>query len=385
MARGTKRGSYRAAVQANAKQQMAKASNYGHLRLPKGVNVFKEEPGGRSNLDILPYIVTDARHSDRNEEFEVAIEGSPWYRRPYKVHKNIGVANVSVICPTTFGRKCPICEYRSKLMQPVAEGGSGAKWDDKSVKDLRASDRNLYYVVPKGSSKHEERPYIWDISSFCFQDKLNEELLENEEFCEFMSPDEGLMLKIRFSEEKMGGNSFAKTSRIDFEQRDYVYDDAAIRGLTSLDECLDLKEYREIEKLFFEDDGGDEDDRDLARREDNEEQGEEPRSPSLSKPRPASTMAKPRPASVADSESEPDEAEGEQAEEVEEETPPPRQRPASSQVRQPASTKPKPAAKSVAAEGECPHGHVFGVDVDAYDECSECTLWSECMDAKEAA
>jgi len=31
-------------------------------------------------------------------------------------------------------------------------------------------------VVPKGSTKHEERPCIWDISEFCFQEKLNEEL-----------------------------------------------------------------------------------------------------------------------------------------------------------------------------------------------------------------
>ncbi|MDA4133030.1 MAG: hypothetical protein OK454_07900, partial [Thaumarchaeota archaeon] len=338
MARGAQRGSFRAAVLRNAQQQVTKASNYGHLLLPKGISVFKEEAGGRISLDILPYFVTDKRHSDRDDEFGAAVEGTPWYRRPYKLHRQIGALNVSVVCPATFGKKCPICEYRAKL---IAEG---SKWDDPSVKALKFSERNLYYVVPKGSSKHEEKPHIWDISGFCFQDKLNEELGENEEFGDFMLLDSGLTLKIRFSEEKMERNSFAKTSRIDFEERKYVYEEKAIRGLTSLDECLDVKDYKEIESLFFENDG----------------EGEETEQPRSGRPVDAeqedavdkaeSTFTKPKlgaaaPARLRTVETHPPEEDPE----PEPERTTTRQRPASSQVKAP--------DKKSEPKGKCPFGY----------------------------
>jgi hypothetical protein len=376
MAKGSQRGSFRAAVLRNASQQRSKAANYGHLLLPKGISVFKEEAGGRINLDILPYFVTDARHPDRDDEFGAAVVGGLWYRRPYKLHRQIGATNASVVCPSSFGKKCPICEYRTKLMS------DGSKWDDPSVRALKFSDRYLYYSVPKGSSKHEEKPHIWDISGFCFQDRLNEELGENEEFGDFADLDDGLTLKIRFSEEKMERNSFAKTSRIDFEERKYVYDEKVVRDLTSLDECLDLKDYREIERMFFENDGDaeDETDQDRVAREDNTEQNASTTTP-LSRPKPGTaTQTRPRVVekSPADVEDAVEEAEKNFPKEEQ------RQRPASTQVK-PLAKVPAKTTTTKASSGECPSGYTFGNDVDRYDECSECAVWSDCMDAREAA
>jgi hypothetical protein len=148
--------------------------------LPRGVNIFKEEAGGRIALDFLPYIVEDSHHPDRDEEREIAIEGTLWYRRPYKLHRAIGVTNVSIICPLSIGRKCPICEHRAALLE------KGAKWQDPEIKAMRPSDRNLYYVIPKGHTKFEEKPYLWDMSQFLFQEALNNELEENEEFGDFL-------------------------------------------------------------------------------------------------------------------------------------------------------------------------------------------------------
>src|SRR5271167_1155673 len=99
MNRGSKRGSFRAKVVHNSQQQLRKESNYGHLKLPRGVNVFKEEAGGRINLDILPYFVTDKRHPDRDDDLDIARVGGLWYKRPYRLHRSIGVKDTSVVCP----------------------------------------------------------------------------------------------------------------------------------------------------------------------------------------------------------------------------------------------------------------------------------------------
>ena len=256
MARTNKHSSFRDKIAQNAQQQRSKLSNHGHLTLPRGVNVFKEEPGSRVSLDILPYVVTDDSHPDRDDDVETAVKGSQWYRRPYKLHRNIGADNSSVVCPGSINKKCPICEYRAKLLD------EGTKWDDESVRALRPSRRNLYYVVPKGVKKFEEKPHIWDISQFLFQAKLNDELEENDEFCVFPDLDEGLTLRIRFSEEKLGSNTYAETARIDFEQRDYKYTSDQVEKLPSLDDVLSVKTYKEVEKLFLDQDEDDDDDQD---------------------------------------------------------------------------------------------------------------------------
>ena len=70
--KGKKR--FKGTVSRNAQKQQRGAS-YGHLNLPKGLSIFKEEPGSRVNLDILPYEVTAANHPDRDDEYEIAFPG----------------------------------------------------------------------------------------------------------------------------------------------------------------------------------------------------------------------------------------------------------------------------------------------------------------------
>jgi len=113
MARKSQRKSrFAGKVKANAKKQRQAQTQYGYLNLPREINVFNPEPGSRVKLDFLPYEVTDARHPDRDNELGVAIPGELWYKRPFKVHRNIGAGNETVVCPSSVGKKCPICEYR---------------------------------------------------------------------------------------------------------------------------------------------------------------------------------------------------------------------------------------------------------------------------------
>src|SRR5262245_12225552 len=101
-------------VTADAERREKQGSSYGYLKLPKGVNIFKETPG-KIHVDIIPYMVTDPHHMDKDPEHpDGANPGNPWYKKPILVHRNVGAEKQSMICPRTAGKKCPICEERQK-------------------------------------------------------------------------------------------------------------------------------------------------------------------------------------------------------------------------------------------------------------------------------
>ena len=387
-AAATRRGSFRSKVVHNSQQQIRKESSYGHLLLPRGVGVFKEEVG-RIALDILPYFVTDERHPDRDDDLEIAGKGDLWYKRPYKLHRwSDGGKMSSVVCLTSVGKKCPICEYHAKRI------GEGAEWKDKEMSSMRPSDRNLYYVVPRGGSKkYDEKPYLWDISNFSFQKALDNETAENDEFGDFPGLEDGLTLNIRFSDEKIERTSFAKASRIDFAARDYVYKEELVSALTSLDEVLDIKDYREVDRLFFA--TGDDDDPPA----DDDPADDDPpadipeasprrptsRPPPQERDREIATRSAPARSSLTESKNDRKPSEPE----PKDDKLPERRRQPDPDMTVAAKLPGKqiapvaPASGNGAVVGECPSGYEFGVDVDAKPECEDCPVWGDCMDAKQ--
>ena len=137
-----RKGKFKGAVSKNAAKQ-SRGAQYGHLNLPKGIGIFKEEAKSRADLDILPYEVTTPNHPDRDEEYGIAVEGGLWYKRPYWLHRSIGANNEVMVCPSSNKQACPVCEYRAQLLK------DGADWNDDSVRALKPSMRNLYVVIPK--------------------------------------------------------------------------------------------------------------------------------------------------------------------------------------------------------------------------------------------
>ncbi len=325
-----KKRTFKGGVSRNSAKQ-SKGAQYGHLNLPKGMSVFKEEPKSRMGLDIMPYEVKEEIHPDRDDEYGIATPGELWYKRPYWLHRNIGANNESVVCPSSAKQRCPICAQRSQLMQ------EGAEWDDETVKALKPSMRNLYIVIPKDSKDYEETPHIWDISQFLFQQKLNEEIQENEEYETFPDLEEGFTLKIRFSEEQLGKNKFADTSRIDFEERDKPYSEGILDEIPSLEDVLTIPTTKEVEALFFGGLSQDEVDEEAAIQEEDDPFEDD--------------------ANTGNSD------EVEKTEEKEE-----------------PKKKKTPAKKD---KNKCPHGHNFGIDCEDHDECDDCTMWEDCMDASE--
>jgi hypothetical protein len=420
-------------VAADSQEAKTRGSKYGYLSLPKGVQVLKIEAGKQYKLDFIPYTVTDKKHPNRRDDLERAIPGSLWYKRPFKVHNNVGVDNEKIVCPTSVGKPCPICKHRAKRVRESAP--------DEELAVLRASLRNLYVVVPLDNAEFEEKMHIWDISQFCFQDALDEEVGQDADYGAFPDPEEGMTVAVRFKEKKIGKKGkFAFASRIDFEDRDEAYDEDFIAKAPNLDEVLQVLDAAEIEKKFFEldddeavptDDDVEDDDQPRRHKPARDEEEEEEETPRRAKPkkeeeeeaedeeeevRPHKKAKRVEPEEEEEEEekSKPrrpvkkDEDE-EEAEEDEDEKPAKRpakkppveeddeeeeedEKPAKRPVKKSKADEEEeeeeddpPAKKSKAVtKGKCPFGHKFGVDCEDFDECSTCKLWDDCYKAHEA-
>lgn len=244
---------------ATIEDDKTRGSGYGYLALPKGIRLFKVEGGDKVSLDFLPYIISDPNHPDRNDKKDKALPGYEWYRRPFKIHRQIGVDNTTVVCPMCIDKKCPICEYRSKLVK------QGKPYDDPEVSALRASDRNLYVVVPIGNKDYEEDIHIFDFSHANFEKKLLAELQEKPQYRIFFDPtQDGYTVDVRFSAEKFGKTKYADTDRIDFNTRKYEYDDQYLADVPDLDKVLIIYGYDKLNNLFFEIDDDDKDKESLS-------------------------------------------------------------------------------------------------------------------------
>jgi hypothetical protein len=365
-------------VAGNSKKQQAEGSNYGYMKLPKGISVFKEMPKASALLDIIPYEVTDPKHPDRDDNLEIAIPGELWYKRPFKIHRQIGVNNETIVCPTSIGKPCPICDYRTKRLN---EGAPREETDGYKV-----SKRNLYVVIPKELKRFkedfEEKPHIWNISQAMFQDLLNEEIAEDEDNGVFPDLEEGLSLRIRWASKTIGKSKpFAETSRIDFEERDQQYDEDILKEIPDLDKVLNVMPSDQIERMFFElNEDSDGDDPEPVE----EETSKKERKKKSSK----SKKEKEKPED--DPPFDPDENEcvacggtgtnskgreckpckgtgirqvdDDEGEEEEKET---------------------KSSKKSSSDNQCPHDHEWAVDCEEHEECDDCDLWDKCLTAKE--
>jgi len=341
-----------------------KGFGYGHL-LPNGLDVWSPEVDSKVVMDILPYLVKDKNHPDKDKDKGVAVEGSYWFKRPFKFHRNIGAKNSSEICLQSFGKKCPICEYRDKLKKDDSA-------DEDTIKGLKPSERNLYAVViTKINGKKQERKLqLFEFSDYLFQEKFVEQLEDKPEFETFPNPYEGTSISVKFAETNLGGNKFAEPTRFDFEARTKQYDDDFIDEIPCLDECLRVLTYDELKAKFMESD-------DIETEEEEEEEekpvkkGKKP----VSKPEPEEEDEEEEDDEEEEEEEEEDDEE-EDDDEEEEEEPTPRKRKTA------VENKKKPEIKKGKKELSCPHNYRFGKGTNKYDECEDCEVWNECYAAK---
>jgi len=342
--------SFKGKVADNAKSQKRASSSYGYLSLPKGVNIFSPEMKGSVYFDIIPYVVSDSKHPDKNVDKGTALVGDPWWKRPFKIHRNVGASNDVVVCLTSIGKRCPICEYKAKRAKEGAER--------EELDTMKASSRSLYLLRPKKSKKFEDDYHIFDISTYNFQDLLTQELEENEEHEIFPSLDEGETLKVRFEEKTIaGGQPFPVAERIDFVEREEQYSWDDLEDSPNLDEMLIILSYDELRAKFFEEEEEETGGKLREAKDEEEEDEDEEEKPARKKK------------SIKD--------ETEEEDEEDEDEKPPMKRKPKKIVEEEEEEEEKPTKKN-----KCPEGYKFGVDTEKYDECADCEIWDECLEAK---
>ncbi len=324
MKKNKKKSKFGANITQDRERREKEASGFGYLNLPKDIPVYKEKKG-TYQLDIMPYIVSNDNHPDGNEDNpDSALKGNQWFRRPIWTHRDVGAENETVICPKTDGKKCPICETRDSQFR---EGM------DKDDVVRKASARGLYLVIPKKHKKYDEEYHIWDISDFCFQAELDDELEENPDHGVFPDLENGETLSIRFKEDSFANNKFAKAKRINFLERKKQYPADMIDDAPCLDDLFDVPTYKELEAKFLE-----------IEEEDGSEKKEK------EKEKDGKTKNKKRKTKAFDDDlDEPKEEE-----------------------------KKMKRKKKDEKDNKCPEGYKYGKDWDAYTECDECPVFKPC-------
>lgn len=338
-----------------------------YLNLPKGVELYIAESEVRKvKLDFLPYVVSDSNHPCKDEKEGIALEGNLWYRRPFKVHRNVGSDNRKFICPKSIGKPCPICDYQKKMFN---EGRP-----KEETTPLYPQTRSLYIVLPLDQKGFEEIPYVWDMANTMFQEILIEELGEDPSNEVFPDLEEGKTLEVRLKWKTIGekGKPFPEATNITFLDRE-PYDDKILDEVPDLDKVLKVLSYEELSNKFFE--------------LDNEEKGGKLKDVNEDEPR---TERRRRSEPADDKEKEPTRRSSRR--EIEKEDEPPT-RVSRRSVREEKEKDDEPPTRSSRRERDsekkptgknpCPHGHKFGIDIDNTDDCPDCESYDDCLDESE--
>lgn len=168
------------------------------------------------------------------------------------IWKSVSTNNiVSVLCPNTYGEKCPIDEYRSKIYSTK---------DDAQIEKIRPIKRNENWLVnvlvikdptnPENQGKVKILRYGKQLA------KIIDAAITGDESDEFGAKvfdlsENGCSLKIKVEKNEGGyasytGSKFTSPSKIDgLEDLDEIYNQA-----NDLDAIFDHKSYDEIKKLL---------------------------------------------------------------------------------------------------------------------------------------
>jgi hypothetical protein len=209
---------------------------------PDGIDFFKPPEENSVTFDILGFVVGKDRAllSDVDKD-------SVYYKVSYKKHGQVGPEEKHIVCPSTFGKRCPMEEEFQKQKK------SGAEYDD--FKALRPSDRDLFLVV------HKDKLYLWDVPWFWFGKLLDIEIEEHDGDDLFWFPEDGLSIRATFETDSFG----TKATAVRFKNRKDDIDEDIIEQAAKIDlaGCVNETTYEEVERLMHgvadeDDDDGDE-------------------------------------------------------------------------------------------------------------------------------
>jgi len=233
----SKKRNYTSARERADKQNAGFTSSY--LKIPEGMQMFKPK-AQTFLLDIMPYVAGEGN--------EFAQPGAIHWERTYYAHKRVGANGDAYLCPRrNANKKCPICEYRSKLQ------AKGDDQDEKLIQDLAPKQRQLFIV--KNLKDPERGNQLFDISFHLFGKTLDTRIRnsdEEDEWDKFFFAEDGLTLRVGFGEKSFAGVTYYEAETIDFKPRKNQYEDDVIDEMPCLDDMLIVPSYDDLKSIFLE-------------------------------------------------------------------------------------------------------------------------------------
>lgn len=206
----------------------------------KKVNFFKLKVGP-NKFNVIPFTASE---NNPLVKAKVMKKGQPDYGLILKVHKYIGVNKDTYVCPSTYGKQCPICEASQRAY---------SNNDAITGKALKAKEMVYYNVVdPVDTDKGVQ---LFEFNSWEFERILkavdNSARVDPDEegYEHFADPskEKGRYVKVEAtSDPTPNGKDRAKPSSITFGKR---REDTTeyLSKVIQLDDCVKVLSYDELE------------------------------------------------------------------------------------------------------------------------------------------
>lgn len=216
------------------------------VRFPDDVERFDPNQKGAYVIDILGYKTKNNPRAEPGELFG---------NREYKAHYNLGPgSDRSAICPSTFGKPCPVCEYQQQLLR------QGVSKKSEEYKALYPKRRQLFVLLDH-NDKANKQPKIWDVATWNFGELLADRVNDNaeEDWDMYHHPKIGYRMRVSIKRTSMPGRDgqpvvFSKASAIDFKKRDKPIPKEIMQAVPCLDDLLVETDYETLAKLFYGED-----------------------------------------------------------------------------------------------------------------------------------
>jgi hypothetical protein len=286
--------------------------------LPEGLSQYKVGEGEHV-LDVIPFLAGEMLGKSIIQD--KVSEGDPVYVVEVFVHRSIGPTQRDVVCPARwFGTRCPVCEIVDKLYDKDDLTENEQTLLDKHV----PKRRTIYNIVCRNNNKEIAKGVqMWEVAYWLFERHISElvQLPHGGGWINFTDPDEGK--SVGFKRKGMGATS-TEYLKHQFLDREPITDEV-LKNAYTLDALIQFHSFEEIFEMFFQ-------------------------MPYDGQPVTLELLTGKRPVATPPAE-----------EKTEEESPPVEEVP-------------------VGADNPCPHGHVFGGELDKHDDCKKCKKWDDCAD-----
>ncbi len=295
---------------------------------------------GRHTIDVMPFIAGPDMPIDMATRKSQAPEGERAYVLIVGMHRNVG-GNNNYACLAWYGQPCPLCKKRQELIAN----------DEPLPNEVKTTVKAIYNIICLDSqAEYDKGIQIWDAPARSTEEEWRELMLGGSGGA-IVFADLKMGKSIGFARKGKGQKDTRYTGH-QFLDRQQPYGDEMYEEALSLDQLIYIPTPDEMWEAFMSGTGA----------EEHHSSGSGGRSSSVQVPR---KFAAPQP---------------------EEQTATERPAPAGPRRFAPKTSVPEasePSEVSDVSTGDCPHGHIFGKDVNNnLPDCNTCVKWEVCVQAE---